>query len=34
VVWEGGPGPGAKNTNFQSVEIYPSPEKYPGWSPE
>lgn len=34
VVWEGGPGPGVRNSNFQAVEIYPSPGKYPGWIPE
>jgi hypothetical protein len=32
-VWEGGPGPGLRNSNFKTVEIRPSPEKFPGWTP-
>jgi hypothetical protein len=34
VVWECGPAPGVRNSNFKMIEIHPSPDKYPGWAPE
>jgi hypothetical protein len=34
VVWEGGSAPGLRDSNFRMLEVRPSPEKFPGWSPE
>jgi hypothetical protein len=34
VVWEGGAAPGLSESNFRMLEVRPSPEKFPGWTPK
>ncbi|MFC1474593.1 lasso peptide biosynthesis B2 protein [bacterium] len=34
VVWPGGPRHAPDPADFHSVEIHPSPDKFPGWAPE